>query len=66
MKSATHKYQVGQPASILPARGRTTQPGGHCRILAILPYENYPPQYRVQLTDERHQRIVAETDLQMV
>jgi len=58
-----HKYKIGQQLDLLPSAGRTTQPAGSCKILALLPYEGQTVQYRVRLAVERHERIVSEADL---
>jgi hypothetical protein len=61
-----HKYKIGQVLDLLPNRGASNRKAGECKIVALLPYEGQVIQYRVQSTNETHQRIVSETDLQLL
>ena len=59
-----HRYHVGEEAFLLPARGSSARLAGRCEILAVLPLEHQPQQYRIKSAEERHERIVSENDLQ--
>ncbi len=58
------RYHIGENAMLLPARGASMRLASECVILALLPIEKGPQQYRVKSLAERHERIVSETDLQ--
>jgi len=59
-----HKYKVGQTLDLLPNRGSSTRRAGECEIVALLPYEGFGVQYKIQAKAETHLRIVSENDLQ--
>lgn len=59
----THKYSVDQMVELRSAPGLSNRPSGNCRILALLPKERGPVQYRVQSMLETIQRVVNEDDL---
>ncbi len=61
----THKYSVGQMVDLLSAQGASKRPAGSCQILALLPKERGPLQYRVQSSREAIQRVVNEDDLRL-
>jgi hypothetical protein len=61
-----HKFVVGQSVVLRSAPRLSNRPSGVCRILACLPHERGPVQYRIQSTLEQVQRVVDEVDLQLV
>jgi hypothetical protein len=58
-----HRYSVGQMLELRSAPRQSSRPAGTCTVMACLPHENGPLQYRVQSTTEAHERVVDESDL---
>ena len=56
-------YEVGQRLRLLGGGNRWARAQSVCRVLAVLPRDSGPFQYRVQSEAEAYERIVAETDL---
>lgn len=61
----SHKYAVGQMVELVSAPRLSNRPSGTCEVLALLPRERGPAQYRVQSLLEQVQRIVNEDDLSL-
>ena len=55
-----HIYAVGQMVEL---SGPTNRPAGACRIVACMPHDRGPLQYRVQWHGDPVQRVVSESDL---
>ena len=61
----THKYAVNQTVELRSAPRLSNRPSGNCRIVALLPKERGPFQYRVQASSEGIERVVDEADLRL-
>lgn len=61
----THKYTVNQTVELRSAPRLSNRPSGNCRIIALLPRERGPFQYRVQSSNEAVERVVDEDDLRL-
>lgn len=61
----THKYAVNQTVELRSAPRLSNRPSGKCRIVALLPNERGPFQYRVQSSNEAIERVVDEDDLRL-
>jgi hypothetical protein len=58
-----HRYYVGQTLELRSAPRLSNRSAGVCTVIACLPHENGPVQYRVQSMKEAHERVVDEADL---
>ncbi len=56
-------YHIGQRLVLLGGGNRWARMQSLCRVLAVLPYEGGPFQYRVRSEVESYERVVAEADL---
>lgn len=63
LPAAEPLYHVGQRVVLLGGGNRWARTHSSCRVLAVLPYENGPFQYRVRSEVESYERVVAEADL---
>ena len=61
-----HRYSVGQTVKFAKAsrgNGLGGTPGGSFRVIGLLPDYNGNYQYRVQSTNDGHQRVVTEAEI---
>ncbi|TWT06121.1 hypothetical protein [Reyranella sp. CPCC 100927] len=59
-----HKFKPGQFVRIQPARSPAAPPAGRYEIVRTLPPDNNENQYRVRNTEDNHERVVRESELQ--
>lgn len=59
----THIYKVGQMLNLRSAPRQSNRPNGLCEVIACLPHDSGPVQYRVQSQGESNERVVEENDL---
>ncbi len=57
-----HKFQVGQFVELIPRVLRQAAKGTY-EITRLVPENESDPQYRIKSTYERHERVVAESEL---
>jgi hypothetical protein len=57
-----HKFQVGQFVELIPRVLRQAAKGTY-EITRLVPENESDPQYRIKSTNERHERVVAESEL---
>ena len=60
-----HKFQVGQSVELIPRFIRRAAKGSY-EIVRLMPQNDEDPQYCVKSIAEQHQRIVAESDLELL
>lgn len=58
------RYAVGQRLTLLGGGNHWARAQGLCRVIAVMPHETGPFQYRVRSEAENYERIVAEADLE--
>jgi len=61
----SHRYAVGDRVKLNGHRGSLQRADGAYEVLARLPHEGGPLQYRVRSDEERYERIVIEEDLEV-
>jgi hypothetical protein len=61
--AAAPLYRVGERVTLLGGGNRWARVQSECRVLAVLPHENGPFQYRVRSEAENYERVVVESDL---
>lgn len=59
----SHRFSIGQLVELRSAPRLSNRPAGVCTIMACLPHERGPVQYRIQSNHEQVQRVVEEDDL---
>ncbi len=59
-----HKYVVGETITVVNEDRTRKAASGHYRIVAQRPVSNGEPWYVVKSDLERHDRVVAESELQ--
>lgn len=59
----THIYKVGQMLNLRSAPRQSNRPNGLCEVIACLPHDSGPVQYRVKSQGESNERVVEENDL---
>lgn len=62
----THSYRVGDLVRLKGGFVQHPHAAGAYRITATLPPDGTFPQYRVRNEDERHERVVAQDNLERV
>jgi hypothetical protein len=63
-----HKYRVGQTvrfAETTLGSGIGTTPAGHFRVVRLLPDTMGRNQYRVESTNDGHQRVAVENEISL-
>ncbi len=60
----SHKFAIGQTVHLVPSNANNGVAGSY-EIRQLMPVSDYQtePRYRVRNVTERHERIVAESDL---
>ncbi|MFZ1107349.1 MAG: hypothetical protein WAN43_03230 [Rhodomicrobium sp.] len=60
----SHKFAIGQTVHLVPSNAHNGVEGDYevCRIMPVSDYQK-EPRYRIKNMTERHERIVAESDL---
>ena len=60
----SHKFTIGQTVHLAPSNMRSALAGDYevCRLMPPSDYQS-EPRYRVRNLAERHERVVAESDL---
>jgi len=58
-----HRFKVGQMLELSSSPLQSNRPRGPCKVLACLPKESGPVQYRVKSLGETNERVVDEIDL---
>ena len=58
-----HKFKIGQLVGYRPPRGLYAPPGKFS-VTALLPERNGDFEYRIRHPEERHERVVRESELQ--
>jgi hypothetical protein len=61
----SHKYRIGQVVQLIPSISRNV-PGGSFEITKQLPESGGEFEYRIKSMNERHERVVRESELQGV
>jgi hypothetical protein len=59
-----HKFRVGQAVDLLPRMIRQAASGTY-EIIRLVPEHEDDPQYRVKSAEERHERVVPESELSL-
>lgn len=59
----SHLYKAGQMLDLRSAPRHSNRPAGPCEVIACLPHESGPVQYRVKSRGESNERVVEEGDL---
>jgi hypothetical protein len=59
----SHKYSIGQVVQLIPSISRNV-PGGSFEITKQLPESGGEFEYRIKSMNERHERVVRESELQ--
>jgi hypothetical protein len=61
----SHKFAVGQAVDLVPRILRAAAPGQYeiCRLMPESDRDAGDPSYRVKSIDEKHERVVLESDL---
>ncbi len=57
-----HKFHVGQFVELIPRVLRQSAKGAY-EITRLVPENEDDPQYRIKSKDERHERVVPESEL---
>jgi hypothetical protein len=58
-----YKFQVGQTVALIPRSLRQAAPGTY-EIVRLMPADEIEPHYRIKSNAERHERVVAESELE--
>jgi hypothetical protein len=58
-----YKFQVGQSVALIPRSIRQAAPGAY-EIIRLMPGDELEPHYRIKSEAERHERVVAESELE--
>ena len=58
-----YKFQVGQSVALIPRSIRQAAPGTY-EIVRLMPGDEIEPRYRIKSDAERHERVVAESELE--
>jgi hypothetical protein len=58
-----YKFQVGQSVALIPRSIRQAAPGTY-EIVRLMPENEIEPHYRIKSDAERHERVVAESELE--
>jgi hypothetical protein len=58
-----YKYQVGQSVALISRSLRQAAPGTY-EIVRLMPENETEPYYRIKSEAERHERVVAESELE--
>jgi hypothetical protein len=58
-----YKFQVGQTVALIPRSVRQAAPGSY-EIVRLMPANELEPHYRIKSDAERHERVVAESELE--
>ena len=60
-----HKFAVGQAVDLVPRILRAAAPGRYevCRLMPESDRDAGDPSYRIKSIDEKHERVVFESDL---
>ncbi len=61
-----HRFAIGQSVKMKGTIGTSLQTGDMFRITGRMPARDNSPQYRIRNDEERHERMVAEDDLDEV
>jgi hypothetical protein len=60
-----HHFKVGQIVEIIPSVQRSAAEGAY-EITRLVPADARDPQYRLKSVSEKHERVVGQSDLQLV
>jgi hypothetical protein len=58
-----YKFQVGQTVALIPRSIRQAAAGTY-EIVRLMPENEIEPHYRIKSDAERHERVVAESELE--
>jgi hypothetical protein len=58
-----YKFQVGQSVALIARSIRQAAPGTY-EIIRLMPENELEPYYRIKSDAERHERVVAESELE--
>ncbi|KQN70007.1 hypothetical protein DevBK_02845 [Devosia sp. BK] len=59
----SHLFKVGEMVDLRSAPRHSNRPNGPCEVIACLPHDSGPVQYRVKSRGESVERVVDEVDL---
>ena len=62
----SHKFTIGQMVHLAPSNSRNAVAGNY-EVRHIMPTSDYQsePRYRIKNLEERHERVVTESDLML-